>query len=48
VKALENLQRDEPLRISMAESGFQAWQERFSWGKITAEYENLYKNLVGR
>jgi glycosyltransferase involved in cell wall biosynthesis len=47
VKVLENLYRDEQLRISMAESGFQAWRERFTWGRIAGDYENLYKKLVG-
>lgn len=47
VKVLEDLYRDEPHRISMAESGFKSWRERFTWGRIASDYETLYKNLVG-
>jgi glycosyltransferase involved in cell wall biosynthesis len=47
VKVLENLYRDERLRISMAECGFKSWRERFTWGRIALDYENLYRKLVG-
>jgi glycosyltransferase involved in cell wall biosynthesis len=35
------------LREKMQEHGFKAWQERFTWGKIAAEYETLYRKLSG-
>ena len=27
-------------------SGFKSWQERFTWGKIAKEYENMYRRLI--
>jgi L-malate glycosyltransferase len=31
---------------SMANSAFEIWQEKFSWEKISKEYENLYLSLL--
>ena len=44
---LEALWRDPDARREMAERGFTAWQERFTWGGIAREYESLYATLVG-
>lgn len=33
---------------TMAENGYNAWMDRFTWEKITKEYENLYLELLGR
>ena len=41
-KMLERIFRDGPGRREMADRGFEAWQERFGWEKITGEYEALY------
>jgi len=30
----------------MGDRGFEAWQERFGWEKITGEYEALYSKLL--
>lgn len=42
---LTRLAEDKQKRIQMAENGFAAWQEKYSWEKIALEYEKLYKNL---
>jgi glycosyltransferase involved in cell wall biosynthesis len=46
VKILEDIYANPSKRNEMQESGFKAWQERFTWGKIAMEYENMYQNLV--
>lgn len=46
VGMLEEIHRDSQKSKKMQESGFKAWQERFTWGKIAMEYENMYQNLV--
>jgi len=43
---LESLYHDAVGREKMAQTGFRAWQERFTWEKITGEYETLYLNLI--
>ena len=45
-RMLEDLYESPQLRKIMQENGFQAWQERFTWGKITGEYETLYRTLI--
>ena len=45
VKLLEKLCANKAEREAMAERGFKAWKERFTWEKITKEYETLYKSL---
>ena len=42
---LEKVYGDLHLRTIMTESGFSAWQERFTWEKIALAYEALYKRL---
>ncbi|UFS72704.1 glycosyltransferase family 4 protein [Geomonas sp. RF6] len=46
VAMLEELYRDGTQRGRMAQAGFAAWQERFTWGNIAREYEKLYMNLL--
>jgi len=46
VGMLEEIHRNSRRRKKMQESGFKAWQERFTWGKIAMEYENMYQNLA--
>jgi glycosyltransferase involved in cell wall biosynthesis len=43
---LEALYGDVPRREEMAASGFQAWQDRFTWASIARKYENLYQQLI--
>ena len=43
---LKRVRQDTSVRKSMASAGFKAWQEKFSWEKITAQYEHLYFNLM--
>jgi glycosyltransferase involved in cell wall biosynthesis len=31
---------------SLAENGYTAWQERFTWEKIALQYEDLYRRLI--
>lgn len=45
-KVLENIYNDSQQRLKMARSGYQAWQKRFTWGKITRQYEKLYQSLL--
>jgi glycosyltransferase involved in cell wall biosynthesis len=45
-RLLEALYQDSGRRTQMAESGFRAWQARFTWDKITQQYEELYKSLL--
>jgi len=44
---LETLCRDPGLQERMKSSGFIAWQQRFTWEKISAQYESLYRQLIG-
>jgi glycosyltransferase involved in cell wall biosynthesis len=30
----------------LAQNGYAAWQDKFTWEKIVVQYENLYQNLV--
>jgi glycosyltransferase involved in cell wall biosynthesis len=46
VKLLESLYQDAARREEMSQAGFLAWQKRFTWEKITGEYETLYRILV--
>ena len=48
VRLLEELSRDSERRRSMAESGFRAWKERFTWERIAIEYERLYQATLDR
>jgi glycosyltransferase involved in cell wall biosynthesis len=44
-KLLEELYNKADKRKNMQESGFKAWQEKFTWEKITKDYERLYKTI---
>lgn len=46
IKLLEEMYNSKSSREAMGLSGYQAWQERFTWEKITLRYEELYKRLV--
>lgn len=43
---LEQFYRDPVSRGKMADAGFLAWQERFTWEEITTQYEALYHRLL--
>lgn len=43
---LERLYADRSRRAAMVESGFSAWQQRFTWEKVADQYEHLYRNLA--
>lgn len=43
---IENIIKDEPLRSQMAETGYRNWKEKFTWEKISIEYENLYMSMI--
>jgi L-malate glycosyltransferase len=45
-RMLERVFRDGSGRREMANRGFNAWQEKFGWDKITGEYEALYSRLL--
>jgi len=40
------LLRDAARRDALAEAGYNAWNDRFTWDKITDKYEKLYLNLL--
>ena len=46
VSMLEQLYSNPTRRKEMAETGFTAWQERFTWEKIAGNYEELYNSLM--
>lgn len=43
---LTAVHRDAGWRATMAQAGFTAWHERFTWEKIALAYETLYLKLV--
>lgn len=43
---MARLIRDEPLRKRLGEEGHRRWKERFTWDKISGEYEALFERLV--
>ncbi len=45
-RQLEELLNDDKLRESMGASARKAWKERFTWEKITLQYEELYQTLT--
>jgi L-malate glycosyltransferase len=45
-RMVEKLVADEPARTRMADAGFNAWRDRFTWDRITDEYEQLYRALI--
>lgn len=46
VNLLENIYNGSNQRLKMTRSGYQAWQKRFTWEKITRQYEKLYQSLL--
>jgi glycosyltransferase involved in cell wall biosynthesis len=44
---LAQLYADRDRRATMAEKGFAAWQQRFTWEKVAEQYEHLYRDLRG-
>lgn len=46
-KILEEMAKDRTRRAYLAENGFRAWYENFSWRKIALRYEKLYTDLAG-
>lgn len=45
-KLLGELCGDKELRKNLGRTGHDAWLEKFTWEKITDQYENLYKKLL--
>ena len=43
---LTSLWHNPSRRLELAESGFRAWDERFTWERITLSYEALYQDLL--
>jgi len=46
-QAIEDLIMKPEERLRLTEAGYQAWQERFTWDKISREYERLYQSILG-
>jgi glycosyltransferase involved in cell wall biosynthesis len=40
------LMADKPRRAAMAEAGYAAWRDRFTWEKLALEYEAVYRSAV--
>lgn len=47
-KVLADIYNQSKRRKEMAEDGFKAWKKRFTWNKITEQYENMYKDLLSQ
>ena len=45
-KLLENIITNLKKRDSMSKTGFNIWKNKFTWEKITKNYERMYKNLL--
>ena len=45
-EVLNKLYADKSFRKKLAEAGYKNWQEKFTWQKITKQYEDLYKTLL--
>jgi L-malate glycosyltransferase len=45
-QTIEQLLNDTPKRKQLAERGYAAWQERFTWESIVLQYEALYQELI--
>jgi glycosyltransferase involved in cell wall biosynthesis len=43
---LKSLALDSAKRIEMGNLGYSTWQERFTWEKISKQYEEMYINLL--
>jgi glycosyltransferase involved in cell wall biosynthesis len=44
---LERLYADRARRAAMAETGFAAWRQRFTWEQVAKQYDRLYHELKG-
>lgn len=47
-KKIKHLAENHDLRSNLAEAGFKAWFNRFTWEKIVNRYEQLHYRLAGR
>lgn len=47
VVMLQKLYNNKKIREELAQSGFRAWEDKFTWEKIAKAYENQYKKLLG-
>jgi L-malate glycosyltransferase len=45
-RMLEGMWREPESRRALAEAGFAAWKERFTWRKLARDYEALYLGLL--
>ncbi len=45
-QVIEELLMDAQKRKQLAQSGYAAWRERFTWEKIVLQYEALYQELI--
>jgi L-malate glycosyltransferase len=45
-KVLNEIYADKTKREELSSAGHKNWQEKFTWQKITSQYEELYKNLL--
>jgi glycosyltransferase involved in cell wall biosynthesis len=45
-RAIEDLILNPDQRRHLAEAGYRAWLERFTWQKIAGEYEHLYQSIL--
>lgn len=46
IKILENIFEDSSAREKMKANGFKAWQDNYTWGEISKNYEQLYASLL--
>jgi glycosyltransferase involved in cell wall biosynthesis len=45
-RTIEELLMNTQKRMQLAQSGYTAWRERFTWEKIALQYEALYQELI--
>lgn len=45
-EALNEIYSNSEERKQLAESGYKAWSEKYTWEQIVKDYENLYKKLL--
>ena len=45
-RAIEDLIVNPGERRRLAQAGYQAWQQQFTWEKIAVRYEQLYQGLI--
>ena len=45
---IEELIENPNKRLLLAESGYNAWKEQFTWEKIAINYEKIYQTLVNK